>query len=127
MSLNASPPIPRLVALATAVPPFDLPQDVVAARAATVFAPVEGGFHRLAPIYLNALIERRHACVPLDWFVEEHGFRERNALFLHHATELLAEAAAKALRGSRASRRATSTPSSRSARRASLRRAWTPA
>lgn len=97
MSLNASPPIPRLVALATAVPPFDLPQDVVAARAATVFAPVEGGFHRLAPIYLNALIERRHACVPLDWFVEEHGFRERNALFLHHATELLAEAAAKAL------------------------------
>jgi alkylresorcinol/alkylpyrone synthase len=90
MSLNASPPVPRLVTLTTAVPPFDLPQEEVAARAATLFAPTEGGFHRLAPIYGNALIERRHACVPLDWFLEDHGFRERNALFLHHATDLAA-------------------------------------
>ncbi|MDB5482101.1 MAG: hypothetical protein JWO83_3154 [Caulobacteraceae bacterium] len=97
MPLNASPPTPRLIALATAVPPFDLPQKEVAARAATLFAPTEGGFHRLAPIYCNALIERRHACVPLDWFLEDHGFRERNALFLRHATDLLAEAAGKAL------------------------------
>jgi len=97
MSLKASAPIPRLIALATAVPPFDLPQEEVAARAATLFAPTEGGFHRLAPIYCNALIEQRHACVPLDWFVDDHGFRERNALFLHHATDLLAEAAGKAL------------------------------
>jgi alkylresorcinol/alkylpyrone synthase len=97
MTLNGSPPAPRLVALATAVPPFDLRQDEVAARAATVFAPTPGGFHRLAPIYINAMIEHRHACVPIEWFLEEHGFRERNALFLHHATELLAEAAGKAL------------------------------
>ncbi|HLZ84728.1 MAG TPA: 3-oxoacyl-[acyl-carrier-protein] synthase III C-terminal domain-containing protein [Caulobacteraceae bacterium] len=97
MSPHPSPQAPRLVALATAVPPFDLPQDEVAERAATLFAPTEGGFHRLAPIYCNALIERRHACVPLDWFLEDHGFRERNALFLHHATDLLAQAAGKAL------------------------------
>jgi alkylresorcinol/alkylpyrone synthase len=97
MSPKASAPIPRLIALATAVPPFDLPQDEVAARAATVFAPTPGGFHRLAPIYVNALIEHRQACVPMEWFIEEHGFRERNALFLHHATELLVEAAGKAL------------------------------
>src|ERR1700677_4204647 len=97
MSPNASSPVPRLLALATAVPPFDLPQDEVAARAATLFAPTAGGFHRLAPIYCNALIDRRHACVPLDWFIEDHGFRERNALFLHHATDLLTEAAGKAL------------------------------
>ena len=97
MPLNAAPPIPRLVGLATAVPPFDLLQDEVAARAATLFAPTEGGFHRLAPIYCNALIERRHACVPIDWFLDDHGFRERNALFLQHATDLLAEAAGKAL------------------------------
>lgn len=97
MTLNASTPIPRLVALATAVPPFDLPQGEVAARAATLFAPTEGGFHRLAPIYCNALIENRHACVPMDWYLEDHGFRERNALFLEHATDLLVEAASKAL------------------------------
>ena len=97
MMLNGRKPAPRLVSLATAVPPFDLPQDEVAERAATVFAPTPGGFHRLAPIYVNALIERRQACVPMEWFLEEHGFRERNALFLHHATELLVEAAGRAL------------------------------
>ena len=89
--------IPRLASLATAVPPFDLAQADVAERAATLFAPMEGGFHRLAPVYRNARIETRHACVPLDWFVEPHGFPERNALFLQHATDLLVEAAAKAL------------------------------
>jgi alkylresorcinol/alkylpyrone synthase len=98
MPPTASPAAPRLIGLATAVPPIDLPQDEVAARAATVFAPTEGGFHRLAPIYINALIEHRHTCVPMEWFIEGgHGFPERNALFLEHATTLLAEAAGKAL------------------------------
>ena len=94
---SASPPFPRLIALATAAPAFDMPQDEVTARAATLFAPVQGGFHRLAPMYRNARIERRHACVPLDWFMESHGFAERNALYLEHATRLLAEAAERAL------------------------------
>ena len=98
MSLTvAQHPVPRLAALATAVPPFDLLQHDVAGHAASLVAPVEGGFHRLAPMYRNARIDRRHSCVPLDWFLEEHGFPERNALFLEHATNLLAEAAAKAL------------------------------
>ena len=102
MTLNARtptavPPAPRLISLATAVPPFDLPQAEVAARAATVFAPTAGGFHRLAPIYINALIENRHTCVPIEWFEEKHAFGDRNALFLQHATDLLAEAGSKAL------------------------------
>ena len=98
MSPGATPPaIPRLTALATAVPDHLLCQEDVAERAATLFGPIEGGFHRLAPVYRNAQIARRHACVPLDWFVEEHSFAERNALFLEHATALLTQAAAKAL------------------------------
>ena len=98
MSSTAPPPaMPRLASLATAVPPFELIQEEVAKGAASLFGPVEGGFNRLAPIYRNAQIERRHASVPLEWFVEAHGFPERNALFLRHATELLAEAADKAL------------------------------
>jgi alkylresorcinol/alkylpyrone synthase len=98
MSLNAAQSaVPLLASLATAVPPFDLIQEDVAEHASSIFAPVEGGFHRLAPIYRNALIDRRHACVPLDWFLEEHGFPERNALFLENATELLTQAAARAL------------------------------
>ena len=86
-----------MIALATAVPTHDLLQDDVADKAASLFATTEGGFHRLAPVYRNAQIERRHACVPLDWFMQDHSFAERNALFLTHATDLLVEAADKAL------------------------------
>jgi alkylresorcinol/alkylpyrone synthase len=35
--------------------------------------------------------------VPLDWFLDEHSFAERNALFLENATDLLVEATLKAL------------------------------
>ena len=66
-------------------------------RAATLFGTTEGGFHRLAPLYRNAQIHQRHSCVPLDWFLGEHGFAERNALFLEHATRLLTQAASDAL------------------------------
>jgi alkylresorcinol/alkylpyrone synthase len=98
MSLNATgTATPLLASLATAVPPYDLIQEDVAERAASIFAPVEGGFHRLAPIYRNAMIDRRHACVPLDWFLEEHGFPERNRLYVDSATELLTQAATRAL------------------------------
>ena len=87
----------RLLALATAVPPHDLAQEAVADAAAAIFAGAEGGFARLRPVYRHAGIDRRHACVPLDWFRREHGFAERNRLFLDHAVALLAEAAAAAL------------------------------
>lgn len=88
---------PRLLSLATAVPRYPLSQRDVVEKAATLFSPVDGGFHRLAPVYRNARIENRHASVPLGWFLEDHGFAERNRLFLETATELLVEAAARAL------------------------------
>ena len=90
-------PTPRIAALATAVPPYDLPQAEVAARAAAMFSSTPGGFARLAPIYANAEIEHRHACAPIDWFTEPHSFGERNDLFLKNAVDLLTEAAGKAL------------------------------
>ncbi len=89
--------VPRLTALATAVPGVTLEQADVVRHASEIFAPADGGFHRLAPVYENARIEQRRSCVQLDWFLEEHGFAERNAMFLEHATSLLAEAAQDAL------------------------------
>jgi alkylresorcinol/alkylpyrone synthase len=89
--------IPRLAALATATPPFDLDQARVAEHAGALFASEPGGNHRLSPIFRNAQIETRHACTPMDWFLEDHGFSERNGLFLRHATDLLASAAEAAL------------------------------
>ena len=88
---------PHIVALATATPSFDLPQDKVAEYASAMFSTTPGGFGRLAPIYANAEIEHRHSCTPIDWFLTPHSFAERNDLFLKNAVDLLAEAAEKAL------------------------------
>src|SRR6185295_2701292 len=39
----------------------------------------------------------RHSCVPLDWYLSPHGWRERNQLYVKNAIELLSEAADRAL------------------------------
>jgi alkylresorcinol/alkylpyrone synthase len=88
---------PRLISLQTAVPPHILQQNEVAQRAGEVFADAISDFSRLTPIYQHAEIETRHSCVPLDWYVQPHGFGERNRLFLESATALLTEATQRAL------------------------------
>jgi len=88
---------PRLIALATAAPPHDILQEEIAERAARKFSFNEGGYQWLLPIYKNAQIRRRHSVVPITWFLEEHSFSERNALFLEHATGILTELAARTL------------------------------
>lgn len=94
---HAPEPVPRLQSLALAWPPHVLRQEDVAANGAEMFATTHGGFERLAPIYRNALIETRHSCVPIEWYLTPHSFSERNDLFLDNAVPLLAEAAGKAL------------------------------
>jgi hypothetical protein len=88
---------PRLAALTTAWPPHILRQEDVAANGAEMFATTHGGFERLAPIYRNALIDTRHSCVPMDWYLQPHSFAERNDLFLEHAVALMAESTTSAL------------------------------
>jgi alkylresorcinol/alkylpyrone synthase len=89
---------PRLLSLSTAAPRHVLRQAEVAAAAARLFGPDMPGFERFAPVYVNAAIETRRSCVPLAWYLEPHGFAERNRLFVEHALALLAEAAAGAVR-----------------------------
>ena len=84
---------PRLVALRTAVPPFSLGQPDVAERVRLLFSEVDGeAVERLMPIFGNAGIERRYSCVPIDWYVAPHGWRDRNALYIEHAVNLLERA-----------------------------------
>ena len=90
-------PAARLQSLAVAWPPHELRQEDVAANGAEMFATTHGGFERLAPIYRNALIETRHSCVPIEWYLKPHSFSERNDLFLENAVKVLTEAAGKAL------------------------------
>lgn len=89
--------VPRLLALATSYPSHTLRQDEVAHGAAKVFARVEKSFERFVPVYLNAAIESRHSSVPLEWYLGDHGFGERNRLYIDTALAVLEDAATKAL------------------------------
>jgi alkylresorcinol/alkylpyrone synthase len=87
-------PSPRLLGLATAVPPHRLGQADIAARARSYYA---GGpslaIEHMMPVFDNAGIDNRYSVVPVDWYYEPHGWAERNALYLKHAADLLAQAA----------------------------------
>jgi alkylresorcinol/alkylpyrone synthase len=95
---SATAGMPRLCAVATAVPPFALGQAEVAVRARHLFAATAGAeLDRLMPVFANAGIETRYSCVPIDWYDRPHGWTERNALYLEHAAGLLEDAARAAL------------------------------
>lgn len=89
---------PRLLSLATAVPPYALGQKEVAERARRIFGGVaKGELDRLMPVFANVGIERRYSCVPIEWYENPHGWVDRNALYLEHAARLLEDAARRAL------------------------------
>src|SRR6185437_14365868 len=78
---------PRLRALETAVPPYVLDQKDVAVRAANLFRGRKD-IDRLMPVFENTGIERRYSCVPIDWYSEPHGWRDRNELYVEHSLAL---------------------------------------
>ena len=89
----------HLLSLGTAFPPHRLDQADVARFGETVFGEAFGDYRRLAPVYDNAAIETRYSCVPLDWYAEPHSFKQRNALYVENAVNLLEDAAGSALAG----------------------------
>jgi len=94
--LDQSSPLPtlaRLRGVATAVPRHALSQDDIMAAADRLFDRPPDELERLMPAYGNAGILQRHSCVPLEWYLERHGWKERTALFVEHAPALLADAA----------------------------------
>jgi alkylresorcinol/alkylpyrone synthase len=89
-------PVPRLIALATAVPAYPLDQEAVVERARRLFAGAPD-LDRLLPVFANSGIHRRYSAVPLDWFDEPHGWPERNRRYLETALDLIDSAAGRAL------------------------------
>ncbi len=88
---------PLILGMATAVPPFRLEQEDVARFGADFFGPSFQDFDRFMPVYANTMIENRYSCVPLGWYMEPHGLRERNALYIENAVTLLNDAGRRAL------------------------------
>jgi len=89
--------LPRLLSLRTAVPSHVLEQREVMENAIGLFRAAYPDLDRLLPIYLNAAIGTRHSCVPLNWYLEPHGLKERSQLFVQHSLDLMAEATERCL------------------------------
>jgi alkylresorcinol/alkylpyrone synthase len=87
---------PRLLALATAVPPYALRQEEVRQRARAMFG-TRNELERLIPVFDNAGIETRYSCVPIDWYYEAHGWTERTQRYLDNADELIERVARRCL------------------------------
>jgi alkylresorcinol/alkylpyrone synthase len=82
----------RLLALKSAVPPYALEQKDVVIRAGQLFGE-RRDVERLMPIFTNTGIERRYSCVPIDWYTDEHGWRDRTALYIENAVDLFEKVA----------------------------------
>lgn len=94
---------PRVVSLATAVPAYRLRQADVRAQAYAVFREDPSVVDRLLPVFANAGIETRYSCVPAPWYEDDHGWPDRNALYLTASLDLLSVAAGQALAQARLS------------------------
>jgi alkylresorcinol/alkylpyrone synthase len=85
-----------LLSLATAVPPQAVWQDEAKKRAREAFGN-KALFDRLSGVFDNAGIAKRHIVAPKDWYMEGHGWHDRNAVYLEAADSLFVEAATAAI------------------------------
>jgi alkylresorcinol/alkylpyrone synthase len=79
----------RILAVATAVPPFELGQTEVMRRIDYALGPRSREIVRLLPMFGNTGIERRYSCVPIEWYERLHEWPERNQVYLESALDLL--------------------------------------
>ena len=86
-----------LLSLATAVPPHVIEQQDAKACAREAFGGKKALFDRLAGVFDNAGIARRHIVAPQEWYMSTHGWHDRNAVYLDAAESLFVEAASVAI------------------------------
>ncbi|MBN9553861.1 MAG: type III polyketide synthase [Alphaproteobacteria bacterium] len=80
--------LPRLLALQSAVPPHVIAQADAARYAGNLFAQVRD-IARLLPVFENTGIRQRHSCVPIEWYLADHGWQDRTQLYIDNAVALL--------------------------------------
>ena len=79
------------------MPPYEIYQTEVEQFARRLFASRPKTFERLAGAYANAGIDKRYSCVPLEWYEQPHGWKDRTKLFVESALDLLTDAAQQAI------------------------------
>ena len=88
---------PKVLSVATALPPHRIGQAEIKTFARSMFSEAYRDIERLTPIFDNVHVENRNFCVPLEWFDRDHTFPEKNDLYLEHALDLSAKAARRAM------------------------------
>jgi len=83
----------EILSIATAVPPHQMAQGAMLERAKQVFPHLA----HLESVYANTGIATRYSCMPLEWYLEPHGWRDRNNCFEREALTLLERAARQAV------------------------------
>ncbi len=94
-------PSPKLLSVETAVPEHILLQTDTVAAARDLFTGRGSEFDRLASVFDNAGIRKRHAVRPMAWFREAHDWSDRTAAYLEGADTLFIAAATKAIQAAR--------------------------
>ncbi len=88
--------MPRILSLATAVPPHRLDQ----AHARVEMARLARGrpeIERLVPVFDRSGVETRYLVHPPEWYLEPRGFEERNREYVSRGLELAEQAARSCL------------------------------
>lgn len=90
-------PSVNVLSIATAVPPHQLDQHAVADAARRVYARTFARYPKLAEVFVNAGIERRHSARSLEWLSKPHDLAERTEAYVESASELFVRTARAAL------------------------------
>jgi alkylresorcinol/alkylpyrone synthase len=85
--------MPKIAAVATAVPPHRITQPEAREFARVHFARSRRDVERLLPAFENAGIDTRYVCMPPEWYAAPHDFEEKNNLYIEWATRLGEDAA----------------------------------
>jgi len=97
LAADPAGPATFLHGLSTALPPNRLTQDQVQTCATQAFGGRYPQFDRLSASFATAGIDKRHSVVPMEWFLTDHNWQDRNAAYVAGAKALFVEAATAAL------------------------------
>jgi alkylresorcinol/alkylpyrone synthase len=88
--------VPIVHGLATSLPGNLLPQEELR-RVADHVLPDSPNKAGILEVFRNARIDSRSLAMPVDWYLEPHGFAERNEAYAKIGLDLVEDAATKAL------------------------------
>jgi alkylresorcinol/alkylpyrone synthase len=88
--------MPRILSVATAVPPHRFSQDLVRETCREIYKDHKN-LDRLFKVFASSGVQTRYAAFPLEYYTSEKSFDERNADFVTKSLELLEKVTGKAL------------------------------